>query len=201
MEVEAPRRDALAPRPRYGCGLASCPACGGTVVRRLRVGRGQHGLGTRDVPLLVHRGSPGVCDGLSAVATSLAARGAPSPVPAMAWPAGRTRAPAADDAAAEQLVTTVRDLDVGSALADPWAAQTSDSAETANSTAYPLYYLMATGWRSRRTPWKPCGLCTRSGTYKTPQTYWWSSCNTQGDSACSEPPIRRGPTAWSSALS
>ena len=110
-------------------------------------------------------------------------------------------APAADDAAAEQLVTTVRDLDVGSALADPWAAQTSDSAETANGTAYPLYYLMATGWRSRRTPWKPCGLCTRSGTYKTPQTYWWSSCNTQGDSACSEPPIRRGPTAWSSALS
>ena len=54
-------------------------------------------MGTRDVPLLVHRGSPGVCDGpgvgLSAVAARLTAQGAPSPVPAMAWPAGRTRGP------------------------------------------------------------------------------------------------------------
>ena len=86
---------------------------------------------------------PGV--GLSAVAARLAAQGAPSPVPAMAWPAGRTTSPAADDAAAEQLVTTVRDLDVGFALADSRTAWTSDFTKTANSTAWPLYCLVATG--------------------------------------------------------
>ena len=98
VEVMAALRDALAPRPplRVQPGFVS-----GEAARRRSVAFmsavGTHRLGTQDVPPLVRRGSPGVCDGpgvgLSAVAASLAARGAPGPVPAMAWPAGRTMSP------------------------------------------------------------------------------------------------------------
>ena len=92
VEVMGALRDALAPRPplRVQPGFVS-----GEAARRRSVAFvsavGTHRLGTQDVPPLVRRGGPGVCmgpdAGRSAVAARLAARGAPSPVPAMAWPA------------------------------------------------------------------------------------------------------------------
>ena len=89
MEVMAALRDALAPRPplRVQPGFVS-----GDAARRRSVAFmsavGTQRLGTHDVAPLVRRGGPGVGNGpdlgRSAVAARLAARGAPTPVPAMA---------------------------------------------------------------------------------------------------------------------
>ena len=156
VEVMAALRDALAPRPplRVQPGFVS-----GDAARRRSVAFmsavGTQRLGTHDVAPLVRRGSPGVCNGpdlgRSAVAARLAARGAPTPVPAMAWPAEAGHEPRQRmTPQQEQFVATVRDVDVGVALADLRAARTSDSTKAANSAAYPLYRLVCSKLGCRR---------------------------------------------------
>ena len=186
VEVMGALRDALAPRPplRVQPGFVS-----GEAARRRSVAFvsavGTHRLGTRDVPPLVRRGSPDVCmgpdAGRSAVAARLAARGAPSPVPAMAWPAEALHEPRQRmTPQQEQFVTTVRDVDVDVALADLRAARTSDSTKAANSAAYPLYRLVCD--KLAVPPWPPttdtleafAAYLRFSGAYKAPQAYWWA---------------------------
>ena len=186
VEVMGALRDALAPRPplRVQPGFVS-----GEAARRRSVAFvsavGTHRLGTQDVPPVVRRGSPGVCmgpdAGRSAVAARLAARGAPSPVPAMAWPAEALHEPRQRmTPQQEQFVTTVRDVDVDVALADLRAARTSDSTKAANSAAYPLYRLVCD--KLAVPPWPPttdtleafAAYLRFSGAYKAPQAYWWA---------------------------
>ena len=138
------------PGPRYGCGLASRPAraAGRCPSPACRPWAGI-AWARRTCPRWFAGVAPG-CVMARALACLPWLPGWRHKVPRARCPPwhGRRdapRAPAADDAAAEQLVTTVRDLDVGFALADSRTARTSDFTKTANSTAWPLYCLVATG--------------------------------------------------------
>ena len=145
--------------------------------------------------------------GRDAVVARLAARVTPSPVPPMSWPVAASHEPQQRmTLQPEQFVATLRDVDVGVALADLRAARTSDSTKAANGAAYPLYRLVRD--KLGTPPWPPttdtpeafAAYLRFSWAYKAPQAYWWAIVQHTRELGhfCA---FEQGPTAWWQASS
>ena len=170
---------------------------------------GRHRLGTQDVPPLVRRGNPGVCDGpgvgLSAVAASLNTR-CPEPGARHGMAGGTHHEP-------RQRRTPQRTGWSPRCVIWTWASSLLTRGlpgpRTPPRRLTVLHTRCTAWWRQVAVPPEPPTTDTLEAVrpiyafkdLQDPADCWWSSCSTRGDSAFSVPPIGRGPTAWSSALS